>query len=209
MAWWQRQFGKSTRGRLVALLRRGERSVEELAQALGLTDNAVRAQLVLLEREGVVRSVGIRRDGTVGKPAALYGVAPSASALFSSAYAPVLSSLLAELGERMSSRQLDTLLRGAGRRLAPVLPAAATFDDRARASAAFLAALGADADLVQTSDGYEIRGHGCVLSDAVMSCPATCNAVEELLSEVTGTTVREQCDRANQPRCRFLISSPG
>jgi predicted ArsR family transcriptional regulator len=209
MAWWQRQFGKSTRGRVVALLRRGDRGVEELAQALGLTDNAVRAQLTLLEREGVVRSVGIRRDGTVGKPATLYGVAPDASALFSSAYAPLLSALLAELGERMAPRQLDTVLRSAGRRLAPTIPAGATFDDRARASAAFLAALGADADLVQTSDGYEIRGHGCVLSDAVTSCPATCNAVEELLSEVTAATVRERCDRANEPRCRFLITSSG
>jgi predicted ArsR family transcriptional regulator len=209
MAWWERQFGKSTRGRVVALLRRGDRSVEELAQALGLTDNAVRAQLALLERDGIVRSVGIRRDGAVGKPAMLYGVAADASALFSSAYAPLLASLLAELGERMSSRQLDTLLRGAGRRLAPALPASATFDDRARASAAFLAALGADADLVQTTEGYEIRGHGCVLADAVTACPATCKAVEELLSEVTGTTVRERCDRANQPRCRFLIPSWG
>ena len=205
MAWWQRQFGKSTRGRVVALLRRGERSVEELAQALGLTDNAVRAQLALLEREGVVRSVGIRRDGTVGKPATLYGVAPAASSLFSSAYAPVLSALLAELGERMPPRQLVAVLRKAGRRLAPTLPAGASFDDRARASAAFLTALGADADLVQTSTGYEIRGHGCVLADAVATCPATCHAVEELLSEVTGTTVRERCDRVNQPSCRFSI----
>jgi predicted ArsR family transcriptional regulator len=206
MAWWQRQFGKSTRGRVVALLRRGERSVEELAQALGLTDNAVRAQLVLLEREGVVRSVGIRRDGAVGKPATLYGVAPAASSLFSSAYAPLLSALLAELGERMPPRQLVALLRKAGRRLAPTLPTGASFDERARASAALLTALGADADLVQTSAGYEIRGHGCVLSDAVATCPATCHAVEALLSEVTGTTVRERCDRAHQPSCRFMIT---
>ena len=74
MAWWQRQFGKTTRGRIVALLRRGERSVEELATALDLTDNAVRAQLTQLEHDGVVRVVGTRRDGTVGKPATLYGV---------------------------------------------------------------------------------------------------------------------------------------
>src|SRR4051812_43352284 len=76
MAWWQRQFGKTTRGRVVALLRRGERSVEELAASLGLTDNAVRAQLATLEREGVVRAAGVRRDGGVGKPATLYAVAP-------------------------------------------------------------------------------------------------------------------------------------
>ena len=205
MAWWQRQFGKTTRGRIVALLRRGERSVEELAAALDLTDNAVRAQLTQLEQDGVVRVVGTRRDGTVGKPATLYGVGRQTSALFSAAYAPLLSSLLAELGDRMTSSQLETVLRGAGRRLAPELPKSATFDDRARAGAALLADMGADADLVKTKEGYEIRGHGCVVSDAVSSCPATCRAVEELLSEVTGAKVQERCDRSDMPRCRFVI----
>jgi predicted ArsR family transcriptional regulator len=208
MAWWQRQFGKTTRGRIVALLRRGQRSVEELAESLRLTDNAVRAHLTALEREGIVQSVGIRRDGSVGKPATLYGVTQESSALFSSAYSPLLGALLAELGERMTARQLDTLLRGAGRRLASGVPARATFAERVRASAAFLTGLGADADLVQTSDGYEIRGHGCVLSQAVVSCPATCGAMEELLSEVTGTRVAERCDRSGQPNCRFLIPAP-
>jgi len=208
MAWWQRQFGKTTRGRVVALLRRGQASVEELAQALDLTDNAVRAQLATLEREGVVRAVGVRRDGTVGKPAMLYGVAPTASALFSSAYAPVLTALLAEMGDRMSARQLEALLHGTGRRLAALLPPRATFDDRVRASAAFLTGLGADAELVQTRDGYEIRGYGCPLAVAVASCPAACGTVEQLLSEATGVPVKERCDRTEQPRCRFFIPSP-
>lgn len=205
MAWWQRKFGDSTRGRIVALLRRGERSVEDLAQALDLTDNAVRAQLASLERDGIVRATGVRRDGTVGKPATLYAIASDASPLFSSAYAPLLSSLLTELGARLSPDQLDTALRGAGRRLAPVLPARASFGERVRAGAGLLAQLGADADLVKTSDGYEIRGHGCVLSEAVSACPAACQAVEALLSEVTGVRVREHCDRAGAPSCRFLI----
>lgn len=208
MAWWQRHFAKSTRGRVVALLRRGERSVEELARALDLTDNAVRAQLTVLDRDGVVHAVGTRRDGAVGKPATLYGVGRDTSALFSSAYAPLLASLLTELGERMSPRELQTLLRSAGRRLAPARPAKATFDERARAGAGVLGELGADADLVRTSEGYEIRGHGCVVADAVTSCPATCRAVEALLSEVTGARVQERCDRSAQPRCRFFIPSP-
>jgi predicted ArsR family transcriptional regulator len=205
MAWWQRQFWKTTRGRVVALLRRGRRSVEELAEALDLTDNAVRAHLATLEREGIVRSVGVRRDGAVGKPATLYGVTQESAALFSGAYSPLLSALLAELGARMPARQLDALLRGAGRRLATTLPPRASFAERVRASAAFLTGLGADADLVQTPEGYEIRGHGCVLSQAVVACPATCGAMEELLSDVTGVQVRERCDRSDQPNCRFVI----
>jgi predicted ArsR family transcriptional regulator len=208
MAWWQRQFGKSTRGRVVALLRRADHDVEQLAQALDLTDNAVRAQLVALERDGIIRAVGIRRDGTVGKPATVYGIVPTATPLFSSAYAPFLAAVLAELGDRVSPRQRDAILRGAGRRLAPVISAGATFDDRVGAGAALLGTLGADADLLETADGYEIRGHGCVLSQAVEACPATCRALEALLSDVTGTLVRERCDRANQPNCRFVIARP-
>src|SRR5512144_420824 len=102
MAWWQRQFAGTTRGRLVALLRRGQHSVEELAASLGLTDNAVRAQLAALERDGIVRAAGVRHEGTVGKPATLYDVAPESGPLFSSAYAPLLVAMLAELGDRMT-----------------------------------------------------------------------------------------------------------
>lgn len=209
MAWWQRQSGKTTRNRLIALIRRGPRSVEELAASLGLTDNAVRAQLATLERDDVVRPLGVRRDGTVGKPATIYGVAPDTSALFSSAYAPVLVALLAELGERMAPRQVEALLRRTGRRLAASLPQRATFDERVRSSAAFLASAGADAELVQTSDGYEIRGHGCVLAEAVVECPGTCAVLEQLLRETTGGAVREHCDRTSQPSCRFSISPAG
>ena len=65
MGWWQRQFGNSTRGRIVALLRRGRRSVDELAVDLGITDNAVRAQLSSLARDGVIVDMGARREGLV------------------------------------------------------------------------------------------------------------------------------------------------
>jgi predicted ArsR family transcriptional regulator len=206
MAWWQRQSSKTTRNRVIALLRRGERSVEELADSLGLTDNAVRAQLTALEREQVVHATGVRRDGNVGKPATLYGIAPESSALFSSAYAPVLSAVLAELRDRMTPKQLESVLRHAGHRLAESLPSRATFDERVRASATLLTGLGADADLVQTHDGYEIRGHGCVLADAVKVCPASCAILEQLLRDVTGGAVREQCDRSGEPSCRFSVS---
>ncbi|MGH2487519.1 MAG: helix-turn-helix transcriptional regulator, partial [Ktedonobacterales bacterium] len=172
MAWWQRQHGKTTRNRLVALLRRRERSVEELAQALGLTDNAVRAHLAALERENVVEPAGVRRDGTVGKPATIYGIAADSSGVFSTAYSPALRAVLAELRERMTPRQLEALLRRAGKRLAASIPARSTFDERVRAGATFLTGMGADAELVQSGNGYEIRGHGCVLSAAVSQCPA-------------------------------------
>jgi predicted ArsR family transcriptional regulator len=55
------RFLETTRGRVLAHLRRGPATVEELAQALGLTDNAIRPHLTALERDGLVRQTGVRR----------------------------------------------------------------------------------------------------------------------------------------------------
>jgi predicted ArsR family transcriptional regulator len=67
---WDRRFFDSTRGRIVTMLRRSNRTVEDLARALDLTDNGVRAHLAVLERDGIVRQRGsLRRTSGGGKPA--------------------------------------------------------------------------------------------------------------------------------------------
>src|SRR6266487_4983351 len=85
------RFFASTRGRIVTLLRRSSHTVEELAQALDLTDNAVRAHLATLERDGLVHQHGKRRSSS--KPASVYDLTPAAEELFSKAYGPVLRQL--------------------------------------------------------------------------------------------------------------------
>lgn len=209
----------ATTARLIALLRRGRRSVEELAASLGRTDNAVRAQLQSLQREGIARAAEIRRDGTVGKPAVLYDLQPSAEPLFSRAYAPVLTATLEVLAERMPAAELDALLRTVGERMArgAAEPEGADvagggadgdFEHRVRRAAAVLADLGADAELERTADGFAIRGHGCPLSAAVRVEPGACHAIEALLGTLIGAPVRECCDRAERPSCRFRIAAP-
>ena len=111
------RFLESTRGRIVNLLRRSSRTVDELADELGITDNAVRLHLGTLERDGIVRAAGVRREGSVGKPATVYEVHPSTDTSFSSAYVPFLSALLATLSDKLSTRDLRALMRDVGRRL--------------------------------------------------------------------------------------------
>src|SRR2546423_4616771 len=94
---WNQRFFESTRGRIIMLLRRADRTVEELAQALNLTDNAVRAHLATLERDGLVRQRGARRGA--GKPAFVYEPTPEAEQLFPKAYGSVLRELLQVLEE--------------------------------------------------------------------------------------------------------------
>ncbi|MFL5666689.1 MAG: ArsR family transcriptional regulator, partial [Ktedonobacteraceae bacterium] len=52
------RFFTSTRGHIITLLRRAGHTVDELARALQLTDNAVRSHLATLERDGLVRQSG-------------------------------------------------------------------------------------------------------------------------------------------------------
>ncbi len=66
---WDQKFFASTRGQIVTLLRRTSYTVEELAQAVGLTDNGVRAHLAILERDGIVQQRGtVSRGGVAVSP---------------------------------------------------------------------------------------------------------------------------------------------
>src|SRR5690606_3058172 len=66
-----------------------------------------------------------------------------------------------------------------------------------------LTELGAEAALVRGERGIELRGCSCPVSVAVSERPEVCRAVETLLSDLTGSEVRERCDRSERPRCHF------
>jgi predicted ArsR family transcriptional regulator len=205
------RFLETTRGRILGLLRCDARTVEELAQALKLTDNAVRAHLSTLERDGMVRSAGVRRGPGAGKPSTVYELPPDAEVVFSRAYPPVLAALLEELVARLPEAQSDALLVGAGRRLAEPLtpPGTASRAARLQAAVGVLNALGGSAELEERNGAAIIRGCGCPLASAVARRPETCRAVEALLSEVVGVPVRQCCRHGDRPSCCFEIAAAG
>jgi predicted ArsR family transcriptional regulator len=205
MRWWERQIGGPMRGRIIALLRRGASTVDELSAALGVTDNAVRAHLQRLERDGVVSATGTRQGPGAGKPATTYRIAPEAEPSLSSAYAPVLTALLQTLAERTPPEELDALMRDVGRRLGPAQPKGGSLEARVGAAAALISSLGSEIDVERTPDGYLLRGFACPLAAVVRAEPSACLAVEELVEAVVGVPVRERCDRSDGPRCRFQV----
>lgn len=203
-----RRFFESTRGRVVERLRRGACTVEALADELELTDNAVRGHLATLERDGMVRAAGVRRDGGVGKPATIYELAPEAEAAMSRAYVPMVRALLGALAHRLSPRQLRAVFRDAGRRLAhggP--PAAGGLRARVEVAAAALTELGGLLSVEPSDAGYRIVACGCPLSEAVVQQPEVCTAVETMLAELTGAAVHQQCEHGARPQCRFEVSA--
>jgi predicted ArsR family transcriptional regulator len=202
-----RRFLETTRGRVLAHLRRAPATVEELARALELTDNAIRAHLTTLDRDGLVRQAGVRRGTGAGKPAAVYQLAADAEVRFSRAYAPVLTALLEELSTRTSPAEIEAVLLDAGRRLAAALPRSSALEDRVRDAAALLNELGGDVTVERGAEGLRLRGSGCPLSATVSRRPEACRAVQGLLAELVGVPVTLCCERGERPRCCFTVPS--
>src|SRR5687768_5139012 len=105
----------TTKGRILVLLCWDCRTVTDLAAQLGLTENAVRAQLERLVRAGLVRQAGSRRG--VRRPHAEYVLTSKARALFPKAYEPVLRVLADVIAEQLPKPAVRDLLLQAGRRL--------------------------------------------------------------------------------------------
>lgn len=199
---------ETTRGRVVALLRRAAMTADELATALGLTDNAVRAHLATLERDGLIQTAGERREGRVGKPATAYQVSPGVEELFSKAYLPLLTALLAALSDRLTSQQLRALLRDVGRRLAhDIKHPPGDLSSRVSAASELLNQLGGLSSVEEVEKGlkYTIQSRGCPVSATVRNTPEVCEAVIALIVELTGAKVRSCCTRGERPSCCFEV----
>jgi predicted ArsR family transcriptional regulator len=189
------------------LLREGAWTVDDLAERLGLTDNAVRFHMDALEKLGTVRKDGVRRIG-VGQPASVYSLSPVGEEAFSRAYAPVLIACLEELRDRSSAQQVAAFLRRVGKRLARGFthspgPLAA----RVAGASDLLNTLGGITSVEKSGKTFRIVGRACPLSRAVEADHCVCAAVTSLVAEVVGAEVTERCDRSERPKCCFEISS--
>ena len=205
--YWDQKFFESTRGQLATLLRRGGRTVEELAQVLVLTDNGVRAHLATLERDGLVQQRGsVRRSSGGGKPAYVYELTSEAENLFPKAYEPVLHRLLDVLSERMGLEESEMLLRAVGNRLAEgqTVPEDG-IHVRLEAAVAVLNELGGLAELEERDGSFVIRGYSCPLAAVTPNHPEVCRMAESLVTELAGIPVYEHCDRGERPRCCFEV----
>ena len=202
-----KRFFDSSRGRIVTLLRGTAKTVNELAAELELTDNAVRAHLLSLERDGLIRQRGIQR-GT-RKPHFTYELTNEAESLFPKAYDALINQLISSLKGRLTPAALDEILREVGRSLAVNAKSDRKKDGletRIGKALSALEAIGGAARLEKEGDKLVIKSGSCPLASAVAEHPEVCRLTEALLAEIIGKNVRERCDREGPPRCAFEFS---
>jgi len=203
MDWLERLLG-GTRARLLRLVRGRTASINDLAEGVGITDNAVRGHIAALERDGLVRARSQRPTG--GKPARLYELTSAGEELFPKAYALVLGELLATIREEQGEEAMLARLAQVGRRLgSSARGASSDTASRVYATAALLESLGGAIEIEQGVDGWTLRSAGCPLSRAVVQTPELCRLVEAVVAEASGCSAHEICDRTGLPRCSFRL----
>jgi predicted ArsR family transcriptional regulator len=206
---WRQRLLRSTRGQILALLRTENRTVNELAATLNLTDNAVRAHLVSLERDGLVQQHGTRA-GT-RKPHAAYGLSSEAEHIFPKAYGPLLNHFLDVVSKRLTPRALRAGMHEVGRAVA------ADYFNRSRGRSRrerietalnLLSDLGGSAKFDESGGKQFIHGrNGCPLAAVTASHPEACLIVESLLSKIIGVRAKKCCEYGDTPRCCFELSA--
>lgn len=201
------QLVSGTRGRILGLLRRSRASIGDLAQVLGISGNAVRGHMAAMQRDGLVREVGMA-PSTGGKPAQLYDLTREAEELFPKAYAVALAELIRGLERRDGAGKTRELLRETGALTVEQRgEAEQPLEHRVEHAARLLRALGGDVVVEETGGSWHIRGFGCPLSRVVADQPEACALAQGLVEAATGGTVTECCERGERPRCNFRITS--
>lgn len=203
---WRERLLASTRGRILQRLRSGEQTVNDLAAELQLTDNAVRAHLTSLERDGLIQQTGVRQG--FRKPHATYGITAQSEQIFPKAYGPYLDLVLTVFEKKLTPREVRAGMREVGRRVAKIYAAKVSGKSREKrieAALEILHELGGSASFEVRDGKHLIRGHGCPLAAATTGRPEACLIAESLLTDVIGVPVKQCCIHNGAPSCCFTV----
>ncbi|MGB7070252.1 MAG: ArsR family transcriptional regulator [Pyrinomonadaceae bacterium] len=201
-----RRFFESTRGKIVSLLRSSNKTVNELAAELDLTDNAIRAHLLSLERDRLVKQTGIAKGHR--KPHFIYGLTDEAQRLFPTAYDSLLNTLIGILKQSLAPLRIQEMLREVGLKIGAENSVGdeKSIDDRLQKCVSTLEELGGAAHVIRENGSILIKSESCPFSEAVTEHPEVCQVAEAMLTEIVNASVKEECNRSGKPKCRFSVT---
>jgi len=136
---------QATREHILNILKeRGQVTVDELSQELGLTTVTVRHHLDILRGEGLVAAPLAHHRKAPGRPRYVYTLTEKASAFFPKRYDHLTNLVLSEVHSLLPPGEVDQMMQRIGEHIASqaVLPDGDDFEARLAASVEFLDGLG-------------------------------------------------------------------
>ncbi len=200
-----KRFFESTRGQIVLLLHGTTKTVNELATTLDLSDNAIRAHLLTLERDGLVEQGGQVKG--FRKPHFVYKLTSDARGLFPSSYDMLFNRLIDVLKTKLHTNTVKETLKDVGRTLGEEQAIDGDLDERIEKTIEVLHELGGAAKVVHRNGRTVIASESCPFAESVVEHCEVCQIAESMLTEMLGRPVHEKCDRTHFPKCCFEIET--
>ena len=202
------RFFQTTRGKIVTeLRRRGSASATDLARSLGLSPNAVRQQLTVLERDGLVAETPVRRGPT--KPTYEFSLTPEAEKLFPQGYDKMLTAVLRELRNQFGTAGVERIFEGLSRRTidrARQIVTATDPEQRVAQLTEMLRKSGVVAEYNLMDGGFVLHEHTCPYSSAAKEHPEVCHVIHQVIDETIGGQHEQTESLAHGGReCRFEL----
>jgi predicted ArsR family transcriptional regulator len=202
------RFFQSTRGKIVSeLRRRGSASATDLARSFGLSPNAVRQQLMVLERDGLVAETPVRRGPT--KPTYEFSLTPEADKLFPQAYDKMLTAVLREVRSQFGTAGVEQVFDGLSRRAverARLAVTASEPEQRVAQLTEMLRKSGVVAEYSLIDGGFALHEHNCPYSNAAKEHPEVCQVIHQVIDDTLGGEHAQTESLAHGGKeCRFEL----
>jgi predicted ArsR family transcriptional regulator len=202
------RFFQTTRGRIVEeLRRRNSASAIDLAGHFNLSPNAIRQQLVVLERDGLVVEKSVRRGRT--KPTYEFSLTSEGEKLFPQQYDKLLGAVLREVKEQFGDEGVAKVFEGISKRTVAKTKARVTAPDTQGKVAQLAEVLregGVVAEYSLIDGGFALHEHNCPYSEVVKDHPEVCSVIHHVLDEaVGGTHVQTESIATGGKECRFEL----
>jgi predicted ArsR family transcriptional regulator len=205
------QLPYSRRSILIAL-KRSPSTIAQLAEAMQLTGEAVRQQLLQLHRDGWIESRSARAPGDparTGRPATLYRLSAAGDHLFPKGYdvlaITILDTVVEELGAGAARRILASITEARIRELEPRLEGL-TLEQRVDALRDLYLNDDPYMQSEKVEDGYRLVERNCPFYNTAMARPMLCSVSVNSLSRLLGVRVaREQKFQDGDGQCVFRV----
>jgi DeoR family suf operon transcriptional repressor len=193
------------------LQRRGKATIKELEDALGVTANAVRQQLVGLMADGYVQDERESVRAGRGRPRRLYSLTAAGRELFPRHYDEFTNSLLREILVSEGPAKVEALLGRMGQRLAEqymVQIASQAPAERAKELTELLNAKGILAEVQFVPDAILVREFTCPYYELARQHRAICDMEQDMMSHVIRQPVElVSCTLDGYHGCQFRIEA--
>jgi predicted ArsR family transcriptional regulator len=199
-----------TRERILNILKeRGQVTVDELSQELGLTAVTVRHHLDILRGEGLISTPLSRRRKAPGRPKHVYTLTEKASGLFPKRYDHLTAQILDEVRLRFSPDEVAQMMKRIGERIASraALPSGDDFEIRLIAAIEYLKELGYMPSWKRDGDGgYILYIANCPYERIALRDREVCAIDMAMLTRLLGTAPRRIASAAQgDHQCAYVV----